>query len=253
MIRISEVNRLPAVGVFITIIAFLLISCGTESNDIDETDGFRDGILNEIWELLDEGMISSLENDLGMPIHRGANPPDFSAFFDEEMRGDGVTFEMAPHLLHRSTVESDQGNNEPGTPWAPRAFRFSNQNLQNYTINFATRASQTDDNTVAANGSYIIGFDNHFTMFAFLENVRGEGVVKSLRMFSGILTDQGVSEPYTSTFMIDNSGIRGVIPNGTGRSFVDGDDFAEIIPWPEGNSMSIENQVYTDLENEIYK
>lgn len=216
------------------IVAFFLISCGTDSNDIDEIDGFRNGILNVIWEQLGEDMIRSIENDLGMPIHRGANPPDFSAFYEEEMMSNGLTVEKAPQLLHKTTVASDQDNNEPGTPWADRVFRFSNQNMDNFTISFDTRATRADSHPIFANGAYIIGQDNRFTIFAFVEQVRDEGMVKSLRMFSGILSDEGISDPHNSTFMIDNSGIRGIIPNGTGRSFVDGNGIALLAEWPAG-------------------
>ena len=234
MKRISEIIRSYIAGVSLTIITLFFISCGTYSNDTDETDGFRDGILNEIRDLLSDDMISSIENDLGMPIHRGAYPPDLDLFYGEEFTAGSLTVEKAPQLLHRSTVASDQGNNEPGTAWADRTFRFSNQDMQNYTIRFETRATRSDNEPVISDRAFIIGQDNHFTIFAYVESEREEGVVKSIRIFSGILTDGGISEPYNSTFMIDNRGIRGIIPNGTGRSFVDGKGISLLAEWPAG-------------------
>ncbi|TVQ01677.1 MAG: hypothetical protein EA359_13555 [Balneolaceae bacterium] len=228
--------RSYAVRAALIILTFLVTSCGTDSNDSEEIDGFRDGILNEIRDLLSDDMINSIENELGMPIHRGANPPDFFAFYEEEIAVGGLTVEKAPQLLHRSTVASDQERNEPGTPWADRTFRFSNQDLENYTVRFETRATQTDNEPVISERAFIIGQENRFTIFAYVENERDEGVVKSIRMFSGILTDDGISEPYNSTFMIDNSGIRGIIPSGTGRSFVDGKGISLLAEWPAGKT-----------------
>lgn len=214
-----------------TALFMLFISCGTESNDIDENERFEDGILTEINELLGEELMDILENELEMPIHRGDSPPDINSSFGKLKQQAGITFLMSPTILLKTNVPQDEGVREPGSSFSDGYIRFSNQSAQNYTIDFDL--TNPGDAPYVGDGSYIIGQDNRFSVFGILESVRDEGTVITMNIFSGILTEDGISEPHYCFFMVDNGGVSGILPNGTGRSFEDADGFAVISAWPD--------------------
>lgn len=209
----------------------LISSCGTDANGLDESERFTDGILNEIFELIDEDKIGIIEEELEMPIHRGSTPPNLQAVFAGETESDEVTVVISPNLLHYSTVPTDQGRFSRGTRFNDSYFRFSNQDLDNFTIN-VDRVSSTLQNPYFGSGSYIIGENGSFTVFGLQENRRSEGVVINISIFSGTIADGGIEDAWSVFFMIDDSDISTVIPAGTGRSFSDGEGFASLTDWP---------------------
>ncbi len=215
------------------VLSLSLLACGTESEP-DEPDFFENGIHQNVMELVDDELMDVIENELEMPIYRGANPPDLQSAFGGQAKatGEGITFMMSPLLLFNTNVPNDEGRFDQGTRFADSFFWFSNQNMQNYTVSFG-RTSTALDTPYIGETSYIIGEDDRFTVFGPLERVEPEGTVLSMNIFSGILANGGVEDPHYSLIMIDDGGVSGVIPAETGRSFEDGDGFAEISEWPE--------------------
>ena len=224
---------LISLTVLVLLLSLSLLACGTDSEP-DEPDFFENGIHQNVMELVDDELMDVIENELEMPIYRGANPPDLQSAFGGQAKatGEGITFMMSPLLLFNTNVPNDEGRFDQGTRFADSFFWFSNQNMQNYTVSFG-RTSTALDTPYIGETSYIIGEDDRFTVFGPLERVEPEGTVLSMNIFSGILANGGVEDPHYSLIMIDDGGVSGVIPAETGRSFEDGDGFAEISEWPE--------------------
>lgn len=241
--NLSSGTPLSIVLIFIGLFAFACSS--TDSGSSDEPDGFEDGISEEIREFISDDQLEIIEKELEMPVHRGANPPDIVAmlspsgkFVSSNMQD--ITVVMEPLLLLKTNVPNDEGRFGPGTQFADSYFRFRNQNMDNYTIDF-DRTSPALDSPYIGEGSFVIGEDNRFTVFGPLESERTDGTSISLNIFSGIITNEGISEPHYTLIMIDDGGVSGVIPNDTGRSFEDGDNLAEVTDWLE-QQEKLQNQ-----------
>ncbi|TVR18427.1 MAG: hypothetical protein EA391_02295 [Balneolaceae bacterium] len=206
----------------------LFSSCGTDSNDANDVT-FSDGIHEEILETLDEEMLDTIEHELEMPIHRGSNPPFIESFYGDHAGSDGITFVMAPNIRKSTNVPTDPP--EGGQQFLDNYVRLSNQNPDLYTIDFDRR--HIDREPFYGSGAYIIGEDNRFSVFAIQMSDRPGGVAISMNIFSGIVSAHGIEEAHYAFFLVDNGGASGFIPNGTGRTFEDGEGIAEISVWPE--------------------
>lgn len=174
-----------------------LISCGTDSEP-DEPDFFEDGIHEEVLGIIGDELLDVIENELEMPIHRGSEPPNLNSVAVKTMATDEViTFLISPMLLLNTTVPNDEGRFETGRQFADTYFLLSNQNTEDYTIDFQTISTAADE-PIVGEGSYIIGEEDRFTVFGPLERVTEDGTTLSMNMFSEVLIDEGVEEPYYS-------------------------------------------------------
>lgn len=80
-------------------------SCTTANNTEVE---FEDGISIAIRELLDEGQLNLIEDELMVPIHRGKNPPDIVAMLSgSNSSGVRITVLMKPTVLVRTNVPEE--------------------------------------------------------------------------------------------------------------------------------------------------
>lgn len=203
---------------FLIGLCFAFISCSSDDDSMD-TDGFTDGILDAIIEIMGQENIDMVENDLEMIIHRGENPPDI----------DDITILFSPAIMMATNVPGDF--TFPGQTFNDAYIRMHNYNSENYTIRF-DRGQDNDPEPHFGEGSYIIGEGNSFTVFGPQESTYPEGTVLSMNVFSGTLTEDGIADAYYALIMLDNAGNSGLIPNDTGRSFEDGDQFSEFTDWP---------------------
>lgn len=211
--------------------ALFLSNCGTESN----TSGteFIDGIHEDILKEVDENILAIIEGELGVPIHRGSNPPQLKDYY--LIQESGITFSMSPFQFYKSTVPDEYMTKD--TNISSQYFRFNNQNRDDFTIDFDTGNGFSQ---IYMGRGYIIGQDLSFSVFAIQEHVYDEGVRTVLVVFSGIINEDefGIEEPYTVRFMLDDGGIKGKtqliwdLPTGTGRSFIDVENFAGLSGWP---------------------
>jgi hypothetical protein len=205
---------------FIAILVIALTSCSSDDDNIEqESEIFTNGILNAIVEIMGQENIDMIENELGMVIHRGENPPYM----------DDITVLFSPAILMVTNVPGDFAT--PGQTFNDAYIRMHNYNSENYTIRF-DRGQLADPEPHFGEGSYIVGEGNNFTVFGPQESSYPEGTVLSMNVFSGTLTEDGIADAFYALIMLDNAGNSGLIPNDTGRSFEDGDQFSEITEWP---------------------
>lgn len=202
---------------FFAILVIALTSCSSD-DDKTTSDQFTNGILNSVIEILGQENIDMLENDLEMIIHRGENPPDI----------DDITILFSPTIMMATNVPGDFAI--PGQLFADVYIRLHKYNSENYTIRF-DRGQDLDPEPHFGEGSYIIGEGNSFTVFGPQESTYPEGTVLSMNVFSGTLTEDGIANAYYALIMLDNAGDPSLIPNDTGRSFEDGDQFSEFTVW----------------------
>lgn len=224
-------------------LGLLMLSCDTtDSGNNHEETRFKDGIPVEVMDLLGEGMLKVIEDDLEMPIHRGDNPPDVVAMLSKTAKKRApaaVTNVMSPLLLHRTNVPSDAGNFEPGHRFIDQYFRVSVQDLDAYRMRVEMRSVSPSDGKIYESSFpadfLISGDENRFTLYGQNETVYDDrdGTSLAMRIFSGIIADGVISSPHYSTFMIDDGGVSDIIPSGTGRSFIDEDGIATGTTWPE--------------------
>ncbi len=179
------------------------------------------GLPRDFVDQVGEEPLRMVEEDLGVAINRGSNPPTFPVF--------GGEYLASPYVLTETTIPNDFAS--PGTTFADQYFRFFDQNeaTQEIAVQIAQGGSIGD-----GIGGYISGRFNSFTVFVIVDSVRtSDGAeTQSLRVFSGRLTDEGIRDYQHALVMLENNGHSGFIDNDTGRSLEDADGLAERTPFP---------------------
>lgn len=181
------------------------------------------GLPDEFVDQVGEETLDAVEQDLGVAINRGGSPPSFNS-----------EYVASPYIMTSTTVPDDL--NFPGAQFSDQYFRFFDQNDREQTISVQIAQADTVGEGI---GGYISGRFNRFTVFVIADSVRsGDGAeTQLLRVFSGTLDSNGISEYQHALVMLDDGGFDGFIPNDTGRAFEDGDDFAEETPFPQANVL----------------
>ncbi|MCH8558386.1 MAG: hypothetical protein LAT84_11200 [Balneolia bacterium] len=235
-------NTIPSVLMAFFVTAGLMLGACSSSSSSNEDELFEDGVNINILDILGEENLNTLENDLDVPIHRGSNPPNIQAivasliFNNSEYgtmnQGGGAGFLIAPLVMKESVVPGDE-NRDPNSFW-DLFIEMSNQNMEDYTINFRNRHIQEPQGTSTA--SYIMGEGDFFTIAGEVVNewdLGDETVnVVSVQVLSGRLTDEGIADTHFAIMMVDNGEVPDRIPNGTGRSFEDGTGLSEPAEFP---------------------
>lgn len=179
------------------------------------------GLTREINALVPDTLIAAMEA-LGMPIHRGPTPPSV----------EGV-YHFSPLDLLASNV--------PGDPAAARFadyyLRFSEQDNEALTLTTDYVHPPAQGHGL---GSFIVGSDGTFSVFAVITLVTQGDSAQSLEVYSGRLTPEGIADSHIALFMLDNGGRSPpYIPNGTGRVAHDSDGFSPEIPALPGGGASV--------------
>ncbi|MCO5247714.1 MAG: hypothetical protein M9887_02025 [Chitinophagales bacterium] len=204
---------------FSPLLLFILIlfaGCGKDKLD-------KNGLTKDINNIVPDYIIDIMK-ELGMPIYGGDNPP---------MLTDG-SYMMSPDILMASTISYDIIGKEYNDVF----YTFSEQDNKKLTL--FLRKYQT--NLGEGYGSYIVGKDNQFSVFAEVITHKNNGyVTKHVQVCSGKKVNGGIEDLHTALFMVDNDGDPDVIANGEGRVFYDKDGFSELIDYYSFR-INIENQ-----------
>lgn len=224
-------------NIFTSIILFFIISaCGVNDSSDEEQEGpeFIDGISEDVWELVSEEQLETIENELEMPIHRGADPPLFPAATNKSQEKDDElifdTYLVEPVVLKASSVPNDPIPIESTMPNV--YFRFQNQDPTDKTLSLSMYEEGLG--TFSSQKAPIIGNDGYFTIVSVLTGAYfGNEQIEGLIFISGFLGQDAISELNYNIFMLDNSGDDDYIPNNSGRTFIDEWEISELTTWPE--------------------
>lgn len=219
----------------IIFLPFLITSCGLlGSDDDDDTVELVDGLSPEIWELVDEELISVLEDSLDVQIHRGDNPPDIqnalSGSAQKAINTEGVTVIMRPFIMVESLVPNDRCA-EDNCYWYDLYINFNDQDFETNEVKIRMRHVEQPE--INGTNGFISGSGENFSIFVEQVQDFDGRIVKMVSLFSGTITSEGIENPQLAGVMVDNADVEGRIPDGTGRSYKDGDDLAELDEWPE--------------------
>jgi len=233
MIYYQKITRTLLVLLVISFSLFIT-SCGLlGSDDNDDTVELVDGLSPEIWDLVDEELISVLEDSLDMPIHRGDDPPNIlqalSGSAQKVINAEGVTVAMRPLMMVKTLVPNDRCADDRCN-WFDLYILFNEQDFENNEVTIRMRHAEESEYTGI--DGFISGNGNNFSIFVEQVQDFDGKIVKMVSLFSGSATSEGIKDPHWGIVMIDNAGLEDRIPNGTGRSFKDGKDLAEVDEWP---------------------
>lgn len=221
-------------------LSFFFVSCDILSSDDDPADVFEDGLSPDLREMIDDEMLRTIEDSLDVPVHRGANPPDIESVLSgahKVLEFEGVTVVMQPFVLLETNVPDD----DEDRLFYNMYVKMGNQDPENYKIDVSMRHAELSGWTGMVD-SEIIGDGDSFSIFGNFERERDGETIRTIHVFTGIVTEDGIEEPHLAIMMDTNPGFDDIIPNGTGRSFVDGNGFAEVAEWPEEAAKITEDQ-----------
>lgn len=226
--------------VSIFMLVSIVTSCGILGGDDDDSDELVDGLSPEIWEVVDEELITTFEDSLGVNIHRGANPPDLLAALSGEpkkrLASDIVAVVMRPFEMYETVVPDDRCADD-GCYFYNMFIRLNDQDFDNNEVTTIMRHIEEPEITPLS--GLISGDGDNFSIFVEQEQDYDGDIVKMVSLISGKVTAEGIEEPRMAGVMVDNAGVEDKIPNGTGRSFEDGDGFADIVEWPEVEAQQV--------------
>jgi hypothetical protein len=174
----------------------------------------RAGLTEEINNLIPDNILEAI-SELGMQINEGKNPPNIEGtyFIDTLLMVENTT----------GITIATQYN---------KKVTFSGQDNTVLTIN-AHYTLQIDNNagpmSSSGPGSYIVGEGNKFTVVVDGTREQGGYTAKTVEIFSGEISDQGILNYHWAVMMVDNNGdpLNAWIPNGTGYAKRDGDGISE--------------------------
>ena len=151
----------------------------------------REGLTEEIQNLIPPDVFEAIE-DLGMEINEGRNPPNI----------EGTYFIDTLELVNSTTggTIAKQWN---------MYVTFSAQNDTSLTIN-ADYTMQTQNSAYPMSssgpGSFIIGEGKKFTVVVDGTREQGGYKAKTVEIFSGEISDEGIINYHWAVMMVDNSG-----------------------------------------------
>jgi len=228
--KLYQIMKLGIYSVVLLFLSVVITSCGTDSTNVDTND-LVDGLSPQIWDIVDEELLSTFEDSLSMTIHRGDNPPDIvAALLGNQAKAkanDGVTVVMRPFELVETLVPNDPCAD---CNWYDLFIEFNEQDMANNVVTIRMR--HVEEPEIAPEGGFISGDGNNFSVFIEQTQDFDGQIVEMVSLLSGTVTSEGIVDPQLAGVMVENSGVPGRIPNGTGRSYKDGDDLAEVTEWP---------------------
>lgn len=185
---------------FFILSIFILSGCCKDHSDVIPGQNF---ISDEILENI---------RDNGQPIYEGYNPPLLEG-----------TYRIAPLEKISSTF------NDINAPlsFGDEVVTFYDYDEKNLTLKVSTEQGGSKGRGF---GSFISGEGNIFTIYVKLDKEDDKGVnYVNTKVYSGEVTENGISDLTTSIFMIDDAGDPNneYIENGQGRTFIDGNYFSE--------------------------
>lgn len=173
----------------------------------------EDGFTKPITDMIPQEIFDKLD-DLGMPIHPGGNPPNMVG-----------SYLISPNKLMNSSIPGDN----VGSIYDDATLILTEQNNSELTIMVDY---EQGGSTGEALGGWVIGEGDRFSIFVELLQTSTDGTkTRMARIFSGKITDDGISEEYHSLVMLDDFGdpLDKYIEIGEARLFSDSDGLAERI------------------------
>jgi hypothetical protein len=196
--------------ILILILSAALVSC---NNDDDDKAPADNGLSKEINDLVPAEVLQELKN-LGMPIHKGLNPPDLQ-----------LKFYCSPLVLKETNVNNDVYR--PGYVFADYYGNFYEQNNDKLTIKMDY---ENGPETGTGLGSFISGEGNNFSVFAEIHGEAQGDKARLIQILSGTITDTGIKDLHVGNFMLEGGDESEYwIDNGEGRILFDSDGMSEII------------------------
>lgn len=122
-----------------------------------------------------------------MPIYDGVHPPKI----------EGV-FKIKPMVA----VYCEDGGYSPGQVYGTNVITFANQDMEKNTVDFSHYFEGKNEKG-SAPGSFVSGYDNHFTAFSINEGITNGVNTKSAVFVSGTITDDGIKDAYYGLLMLD--------------------------------------------------
>jgi hypothetical protein len=197
---------------FLVILSFAVLfvnSCSKKS--AEPTSKLDDnGLTSEINSFVPPSLLEIIDS-LGMPIHKGANPPSI-----------GGSYLASPFKL----INSNRATDFIGSIYADYYVKFSNQNNEELTVSVDYVNGPENGTGI---GGFIVGENGKFSVFSELTVVVASDSAFVLNLVSGELSDDGIVDFYLAIFMIDNLGNPSgyFIANEEGRVFTDDSGLAD--------------------------
>ncbi|KAA3615778.1 MAG: hypothetical protein D8M58_16440 [Calditrichaeota bacterium] len=201
--------RLQIVKLVLVLSSVLFITnCSSSSSGGGDPILGGDDLTDDIANFVPDSILAKI-SELGMPIHKGTNPPIFEG-----------TFLASPFVMVSTNRIND--NYAVGDTIADYFIRFYEQNNDSLKVSIDY---QNGPETGTGIGGYIVGNSNEFTVFAELDISAQGYAAKSLVVYSGRMSSTGILNYYSALLMLDNFGNPGGIwiGNGDGRLFYDED------------------------------
>jgi len=213
---------------------FLGFSIFTNCSSSDDGGGLlqNNGLTKDINDIVPDSILQEIE-ELGMPVNTGDNPPNIEGYF------------LASPLI---LINSNRPGDTPGTQYADYYVRFYNQDNKDLTVNMDYVNSGESGSGL---GSYIVGDDNNFSVFAELHSTYSGDDATLLILLSGTLTSTEITDFYYALFMLDNEGNpHGFwIANGDGRVFYDSDGSSPAVSgFPKLSHENIQKAISAALQ-----
>lgn len=192
-----------------------------------DTDILPWGSPEDIETIVTPEILDSLEQY--MPIYRGTTPPYVEGAYLYE-----------PEAVYCQDYATG-GGFAPGTICASEIIRLYNQNDAALTLDFSSK-SVNGNSSSEGTGSFISGYDNHFTVYFNTEGVSSGIYTRMAEVYSGTITENGISEFYHAFVMVE----KGDDPNhklmgeGVFRLFRDTDGIAKNHTW-DNESRSLQS------------
>lgn len=205
----SETDILPIIDKNMrNLLIFLLVTFVASAcyEDHSEVIPGQDFIPDDILEKIREN---------GQPIFEGLNPPDVSG-----------KYRISPLDL----ISSNFPDNRAPERFADEIVEFTAYNEKELTLKVSLEGARS---TGEGFGSFISGSGQNFTIYVRIDRTRDNGLSTiETRLYSGTLEENGISNLYTSVFMVNDGGDpeNDLIENGQGRLFRDENGFSEKIP-----------------------
>ncbi len=179
-----------------------------------------DGSTASVTAFYSQAQIDAIEG-LGLVFHVGDQPPN--------MEG---TFVSSPHVMQNTNVPGDQDT--IGNLFNDTRIELTNQNNSDLTIDMVltqTPADGSESTVSVGNNAFISGTGPFFTIYFIAETTELDTglVTRATITLSGSVTDNGLENLQTAYFLLDDAGDpnNNIIPNNTGRLFIDEDGLAE--------------------------
>lgn len=197
-----------SIYLFLVLFSYFLFSC---DHDDDAMELDENGLTKDITDLVPQEILDEIIAN-GLPIYGGGNPPNIEG-----------SFFVSPLIL----LDSNRPDDSPGDLFSDTELNFAEQNNQNLAVMVDFISG---DQVGTGIGSFIVGEGCQFSVFVevLVTNLSG-AEAQTVKVISGCLDENGISDLFTAIFMIDDNGDPNneFIENGEGRVFHDEDGFSE--------------------------